>query len=543
MFKKIKTLILSHKIISGIVLLVLVALFSFIFIKSSANSEARYITENVIKDNIIISATGTGQVEASNTITLKSKTTGDITYVGVKVGDIVKRGKLIVSVDSRDAKIALLNAQLSLEKLITPDSLTLLQKQNSLTKSFSDGWNTVTAYISDTDIMLDEIYNIYNNDGYLGYSNAGKLGKIGKEKVSLAEASYYDAEDSLFEVKKLYETLSRTSSKEEIKSLIEKTYESARFIDNTVKITESAFSYTVNYLDDGNDSLALSTKTSISSWLNDSNNYVSSLLSVINSVEEGEQSLDELTLESDDLDVRSAELTLQSKQYAYNDCFIYAPFDGIIATLTAKVGESSGSSVGTLITNQKIATIPFNEIDIASIKLNQNVNLTFDSIEGLSVLGTVLEIDPVGTVSSGVVTYNVKVNFDSKDERIRPGMSVNAEIITEEKKDILTISSSAIKTRDGKSYVEVFENPVIGGNNPMGVTSLVKIIRKPIEIGISDDAITEIISGLSLGDQIISKIVTNSSKTSSIKSTSASAGTPSILNTVGGRMPMGGGGR
>ena len=517
--------------------MVVIVVAIYLIARGSVNGETRYVTEIVKKGNITIAATGTGQVEASNTLTLKPKTTGDITYVGVKVGETVRKGKLIASVDSRDAKIALENAKISLAKLTTPDSLTLLQKQNSLTKSYSDAWNNVASFINNMDVMLDEVYGLYDADGYLSYSNTMALGRVGKEKVTLSESSYYDAKDSINDLSDLYESLSQTSSREEIKNLVDKAYESARVIATTIKTTEQTFNYVIGYLDDQNDSLAISTKTDISSWLTDSNSYVSNLLSSINSIDEDNQSLKDLTIGADDLDVRSAELTLLSKQYSYNDCFIYAPFDGVIATLTAKVGESSGSSIGTLITNQKIATISFNEVDIASIKLDQNVNLTFDSIEGLTILGIVAEIDPVGTVSSGVVTYNVKISFDSKDERIKPGMSVNSEIVIEEKKDILVIESSAIKTRNGRSSVDVFENPIEGGENPQGATSTNPPTRKMVELGLSDDTVTEIVSGLKEGDQIISKIITGSSlKSSTAKSTTTA---PSILNSVGGRPPVG----
>jgi HlyD family secretion protein len=101
-----------------------------------------------------------------------------------------------------------------------------------------------------------------------------------------------------------------------------------------------------------------------------------------------------------------------------------APFDGILATFTAKVGESSGSSVGTLITEQKVAVISFNEVDAASIKIGQKAKLTLMAITGLTIPGTVVEIDSVGTVSSGVVTYDVKIAFDKDDERVKAGMSV-----------------------------------------------------------------------------------------------------------------------
>lgn len=529
MIQKIKKYILTHKIIS-VIAIVIIIVGAYLLFKKNTSGENRYITEVVKLGNISMTVSGTGQVEASNTIDLKSKTTGDITFVGVKVGDTVRKGKLIASVDSRDAKMALENAQISLAKLTKePDSLTLLQKENGVSESYDNGWNTVSSFVTDMTLIISDLENIYSNDGYLGYKNTFGLSSTGKARVKLAENSYYDAEKSLEEISKSYKTLSRSSLQEEILDLITKSYSSSKIIANAIKNTETAFNYVVDDLEYEDNSNTSSAREEITSWMSDSNNYVNSLLSSINNIKENTVSLQETISGSDDLDIRSAQLTLQSKQNAYNDCFVYAPFDGIIATLSAKVGESSGSSIGSLITQQKMVTIPFNEVDVTSIKLGQDAVITFDAIDDLSIIGVVAEIDTLGTVSSGVVTYNVKVAFDSKDERIKPGMSSNVEITTQEKKDVLTVTSSAIKNKNKKTYVEMFEIPLPDSKNPMGLTSSVLPIRKEITIGLSDDSKTEILSGLDEGDQIVLK--TNVSSTTTTSTEKA----PSILNSVSGR--------
>ena len=158
---------------------------------------------------------------------------------------------------------------------------------------------------------------------------------------------------------------------------------------------------------------------------------------------------------------------------------------------------------------------------MASVTVGQNVELTFDAINGLKLSGKVISIDSVGTVSSGVVNYGVKIIFNEDDERVKPGMSVNATITTNEKKNILTVSSNAIKTRNGKSYVETFENPVLNIDNENGILAGSKIVRKEVTVGISDDTITEIISGLKEGDQIITKTVSSGSTTKSLSDTSS----------------------
>jgi HlyD family secretion protein len=528
MIQKIKTYILGHKIISIIVLVLLVVGCYFIF-RNKASGETQYVTQVVSKGSITTNVTGTGQVEASDTIDLKPKASGDITYVGVKIGQNVKKGILIASVDSRDAKMALLNAQISLAKLTkSPDTLTLLQKQNAVADAYDSGWNTVSTYIDDMTVMVNNLDSIYNGSGYLGYQNTMGLSTTARGKVTQGENSYYDAKGSIDKVTGQYKTLSRSSSKEDISNLINQAYLSSKVMSNTVKNTQTAFNAVVDDLDYSSNSNTSGTRTSISTWLDSSNTYVNSLLSASNNIKESTQSLADTNTGADPLDIQSAQLSVESKQNAYNDTFVYAPFDGVIATLTAKVGEASGTSVGTLITQQKLATISLNEVDIAKIKLGQKVNLTFDAIDGLSITGEVAEIDSIGTVSQGVVSYNVKISFDVNDDRVKPGMSVSATIITDSAQDVIVVPSSAIKTSNGISYVQTFAaplaTPVAGAQ---GSPSAVPPTQTEVGIGLVGVTSTEIMSGLNEGDIIVTKTVT--ATTTTAKST-----TPSLLNAVGG---------
>lgn len=539
MLQKTKTFISSHKIISGIALIIIIIGVYFIFFKNKTSGETQYVTETVSKGNITTNVTGTGQIEASDTIDLGPKTTGDIKYVGVSVGQSVKKGTLIASVNSSDAKMALLNAQISLDNLTKgPDTLTLLQKQNGLTNSYNSGWNTVSSFISDMTLVVSNLGNVYNTGGYLSYSNTTGLTSSGRAKVSQSENSYYDAQKNLDNLNKLYKTLTRASSQGDISNLINESYKSAVVISNAVKDTENSFNYVVDYFSvSSSDSSATTTRTNITSWLTSSNSYVNNLSSATNSIKENTQSLQDTTTSITSLDIQAAQLSVQSKQDAYNGCFIYAPFDGVIATLTAQVGQPSGSTIGTLITKQQLATISLNEVDIAKIKLGQKATLTFDAIDGLSITGVVSEIDSVGTVSQGVVSYNVKISLDVGDNRIKPGMSVSATVITDSAQDVIVIPSSAIKTQNGISHVEIFSSPLAPAlAGAQGSPSAIPPTQTEVVTGLLGDTDTEITSGLKEGDIIVTKTIANA-VVATTKST-----TPSILNAVGGGGNRGGGG-
>jgi len=531
MLQKTKTFIFSHKIISIIVIIIIVVCAYFFIFKKNTSGETQYVTQTVGKGSIITTVAGTGQIGASNTITLSPQTSGTINHVGVSVGQSVKKGTLIASVDSSDAKMALVNAQIALDNLTKgPDALTLLQKQNGLADSYVSGWNTVSSYINDMTVIVNSINTIYSTGGYLSYENTMKLSTVGKNEITSGQSGYYAAKDSIDKLTALYKSLTSSSSQQQINDLINQAYASSLVVSSAIKSTQAAFNFVVNELNYGNDTNAVTTdRANINSWLSSSNGYINSLLSATNAIKENTQSLQDTATSVTSLDVQVAQLALQSKQDAYNGCFVYAPFDGVIATLTAQVGQPSGSSIGTIITQQELATVSLNEIDIAKIKLGQKATLTFAAVDGLSITGHVAEIDSVGAVSQGVVSYNIQISLDVNDARVKPGMSVSATIITDSAQDVIVIPSSAIKTQNGASYVQTFSSPLLPAvAGAQGSPSTVLPTQTDVVTGLIGDTSTEITSGLNVGDIIVTKTITNATP-SAARST-----TPSLLNAVGG---------
>ena len=158
--------------------------------------------------------------------------------------------------------------------------------------------------------------------------------------------------------------------------------------------------------------------------------------------------------------------------------------------------------------------------------------LTFDAIEDLNITGEVGEIDAIGTVSQGVVTYNVKIVFDTQDDRVKPGMSVSAVVITDARQDVLLVSNSAVKSTNGTSYVEVVDALSLPKETSLTGTAGVILKNPPrqqqVTVGLSNDTDTEITEGLKEGDLVVSRTVSSSS----VNSTQTQQGTSN--NRTGG---------
>jgi len=213
--------------------------------------------------------------------------------------------------------------------------------------------------------------------------------------------------------------------------------------------------------------------------------------------------------------VEQAQLVLNSAWYSYQQAspIIYAPISGTVSGLSLQIGSviNSQSSSNTTATTNKIANIKtdvlptlsinLTEIDVPKVTIGDKATIIFDAFSDKTYTGKVISIDTVGSVSSGVTSYPTVILLDTKSNTILPNMGITANIITNIKDDVFLVSSSAVKIdNNGNSYVQLLTNG--------------KPINTNVEVGLSSDTQTEIISGLKEGDTIITSTTEVSTTTS-----------------------------
>jgi HlyD family secretion protein len=594
-FQKIKSYILLHKFVSTIVVLTVLYGGYYEYKKlTDTSGETRYVTAQVKKGTIITSITGSGQVSASNQVDVKPKVSGDVVYVNVVSGQTVKAGAVLATLDSRDAQKAvrdaevnLESAKLSLEKLQKPaDELSVTQSENTLARAkeskenatndlanaYENGFNTVSNAFLDLPAIMTSLQNmLYSSSLEMGASGQNNIdyytsyAAIAEQDKTKADSFKADVDEKYNAARVSYDknfqdfkTTNRSSDTEKIETLVIETYETTKNVAEAVKSANNLIQYYKDKLTEKN----LPTKTladthlaSLGTYTGKTNTHLINLLGVTNTItddkntitnatrtiDENTKSLTKLESGADVLDVKSSELSVKQRENALLDAkekladySIRAPFGGTIAKMNVKKGDSltSGTAVATLVTAQKIAELSLNEVDVAKVKVGQKATLTFDAIEGLSIAGAVSDIDTIGTVSQGVVTYTVKIGFDTQDDRVKPGMSVSAAIITDIKQDVLTVPSSAVKTQGNANYVEMFDTPLPQTAGTQGSLSAVPPRQQNVAVGLSSDTDTEIVSGLKEGDEVVSRTIT--------AKTTTTATAPSLFGG-GGTRGLGGG--
>ena len=523
--KATKVFLKTRKVLSITILIALIAIGYWTYNKFfSKPPQPSYVVANAKRGNIVRSVTGTGQVSASSQIDIKSKASGDLVFLNTKDnGTEIKKGTLIAQVDTRDVAISLENAKIAYAKLVKPADLpSTLEAENALSdamasnkKSYDDAWNTVADTFTDLPTIMTGIDNlIYSQGSYLSEAQVRSVSQLAVDYQNKAGVSYDKAKKKYESLLLEYKNFSRTSPTNTIESFTNSVYLLTKDVSDAVKNIQSTLDYVRKQKNDGSGSTEA---TNISSWSSTINTDLANLLlakttitSTGENVKKKNADLIKLKTGPDSLDISAQKLNLQQAQNNYDDYFIRAPFDGVLARLSVKSTDtvSNGTVIGTLVSSQKIATITLNEVDVEKVRVGQKAELTFDAIQGLRIAGTVITVDLVGTISQGVVNYNVELSLDEQDERVKSGMSVTADITTETTQDVIIVPNNAVKTQGRMSYVEVFENPLpsIKGNTP--ITSSIPPVQKRVEVGTSNDSFTEIISGINEGDQVVVRTIT-----------------------------------
>ena len=548
----------KKNIILIIVIIIIVGYFGYRALSRSENT-VNYKTAVVERGTLIVLASGNGQVNTSNQVDIAPKVSGDVTYIGVKQGQIVKEGAVLLNVDSADAQIALRNAKtnletakLELEDLLSPvDELTLLRAENSLEQAektkqgseddLGDAYEDTFSAISNAFLKLptivmgiDNILHanaINTNQQNIGaYQNYIKY-EDREETIPLIlkmESDYTQTRTNYDQNLANYKATSRDSEKNVIENLLNETIETVKLITDIIKSERNFLDTLVDYTTQKDlriSNIIPTYQSDLRTYTSDANNLLSSLLSIQRSMQNSREAIvnaessiveEELILANlkdgaSDFDIRAKNIVIQQKEDAlltvqknYNDHFVTAPFDGVVAKINIKKGDwvSSNTTLVSLITQQKIAELSLNEIDIVNIEVGQKASLTFDAIEDLIISGQVIEVDSIGTTSQGVVTYDVKIVFDIDNPQVKSGMSVNADIIINVSQNALLVPNATVKMQNNFYFVQVLEP---GSEVPK---------NQQVEVGLTNDIITEVISGLKEGDQVVTAtIVADSNNT------------------------------
>jgi HlyD family secretion protein len=196
-----------------------------------------------------------------------------------------------------------------------------------------------------------------------------------------------------------------------------------------------------------------------------------------------------------------ASLMQLEEQLSYTT--IVAPMDGMILSRDVEIGDAVSSilvlgSTATLIfTEGDISQVyvqgKVDEADIAHVYMSQPARIKIESFRDRVFNGKVTKIAPLGVEKDNVTTFEVRVSIDNPGGEVKANMTANAEILLDEHKSVLSIPENAVMYDPQKNAtVEVPDKSKKEGKRKI-----------PVKVGLSNGSVTEILSGLKEGEQVI----------------------------------------
>ncbi|HEX8965649.1 MAG TPA: HlyD family efflux transporter periplasmic adaptor subunit [Patescibacteria group bacterium] len=194
--------------------------------------------------------------------------------------------------------------------------------------------------------------------------------------------------------------------------------------------------------------------------------------------------------------------TALSAYLATQTTVVKAQLDGVVENLSVSVDDSVAAQsllnptpipVLILTNNPTIqAKITVGQSNIAKVAIGQKVKIFPDAYKDKTFDAVVTRVDSIGTNNQGVVTYNVYATIATNDNLLKSGMTLDSDITTKEIENVLTVPNSAVVLYQSGKAIREFKN-----NN---------VVFVPVIIGIKGPDKTQIIKGVSEGEQIITAL-------------------------------------
>lgn len=436
----------------------------------------------VIRSDLYISVSGSGNIEASEEAKITFGTSGRLAVINVAKGDIVVRGELVAQLETDALELAETRAEVALTQAgvsLTGAEVILVQAQLAQQTAEYNLENT-----HDTEDALE--LALFNAQ----IATRSAVHHVGETQDIYTWPDIETAQKDVDNAKAFLEYALDSGLPQ-----LTITYAQAR-----LTAVEAILEIKINAYDTEEVAIAklqleaaqmaeAQAQKNVAELVEDIAIQELQIKAAQDAVEQARQSL-ELAKQSVALARQS--LTQAKKNLA--KATITAPFDGVITA----VGAEAGDTVTPTLTIANIMDpgsmeliIELDEIDVPMVKVGQEVIISLDALPDSEFAGVVSAIFPVPKEVGGVVLYDIEVTLNvPENSGIRIGMSASADIVLDKRTDVLLIPYRAInEDEEGNTFVNV-----VTDKEPQ---------ERPVTLGVSDGFDTEVISGLTEGEMVI----------------------------------------
>ncbi|MBO5611629.1 MAG: efflux RND transporter periplasmic adaptor subunit [Prevotella sp.] len=189
---------------------------------------------------------------------------------------------------------------------------------------------------------------------------------------------------------------------------------------------------------------------------------------------------------------------------------ITSPIDGVVLSKSVEEGQTVAASFSTpelfkiaqdLTNMQVVANV--DEADIGGVKPGERVTFTVDAYPEDTFTGAVKQVRQEATTTNNVVTYEVIISAPNADLKLKPGLTANITIYTQERQGVVSVPSKALRFTPTQETVGKRKIQDTKGKNKVWTVEGNNIVAHSVNIGMSDGTHTQIVSGIDEGKQVV----------------------------------------
>lgn len=495
----------------GLIALVLIIAFIGYHVYQSKHDTSNILTEIVQKQDLKQTVLATGVVTSSTDLNLSFKASGTVTQVNVAVGSHAQTGQILATLDQKDqlaqltsARGSLASAQANYDKVISGASNEDVAVAQA---TLSAAQNALDITRSQQAVLVSNAFSAMLNSGLAAISSSNN-NSTGTVTIS---GTYIGTTQGQY-------LISISLGGNGLNYNISGMESGGALINRGVPLPLGTKGLYVTFGTSGsfstNDTWVVSIpNTQASTYLANSNAYQAALQTQASTTSSAQSAVDSAQaalnlkkaqarpadIEAANAQLLSAQGQVQAANAALENTIIRAPASGTVTKVDIKVGQTTSSFTEVMVLqniDQLHLEANISEANVAQIKNGQAVDVTFDAFgPDQHYTAQVSNLDLSSTVVSGVVNYKVTASL-TKTDSVRPGMTANMTILTDQKSGVLAVPQRAVIGHDNKQFVRVITDPKNKTYKEQEVT-----------LGITaDGGLVEITSGLSDGTEIVTFI-------------------------------------
>jgi HlyD family secretion protein len=472
-------------IIGVIVLVVLVGAGAFYFFQQQQNAArsaaAQRQTATLTRGDLVATVSGGGNIYAPQQTNLNFGVSDvPVTQVNVKVGDKVKKGDVLAQVDDaalqdafQTAQANLASAQANYDSVKAPPTADDIAIAEAQVRAAEQTYNSAVSKLEQlkappTALQL-QTAQAQLAAAQASYDSALAQSKLQDQQILVDRAAVTKAEIALQAAQSAYNAIAwqanaTNSSAAQTLQTATIDYETAKanYQLQLAQMNDSALKTAQANLATAKTNLDTLTQGATADALASAQAAVDSAQQSLTTAKKNLADLQagptQQTLTAAEATLQSAQANFQTAKRNLDNAKIIAPFDGTVAQVNIAVGQIPASSTTAIVLanlSDLELQLALSEVDISQVKAGQDVQLTFDALNGRTFPGKVLSVSPVGVTTQGVVNYTVNVGVQNPDPSILPGMSASANVVVAEEPNALMAPNRAIRTQGTRKVMTI----------------------------------------------------------------------------------------